>query len=105
MTIGDSVTSIEQETFRGCTSLIKVTIGDSVTSIGEWAFQGCISLTEITIPKSVTNIDIEIFYLCENLKTINYIGTQEEWNFINFYPSWDGGMPSDYVINYNYVVQ
>lgn len=34
-----------------------VVIPDSVTSIGEYAFYGCTSLTSITIPDSVTDID------------------------------------------------
>ena len=41
VTIPDSVTSIEEDAFSGCTRLTSVTIPDSVTSIGEDAFYGC----------------------------------------------------------------
>ena len=36
--IPDSVTSIGDSAFWGCSSLTSVTIPDSVTSIGDWAF-------------------------------------------------------------------
>ena len=40
-TIPDSVTSIGEAAFRGCSSLTSITITDSVTSIGNSAFSGC----------------------------------------------------------------
>ena len=55
--IPDSVTSIGDLAFSGCTSLLtSITIPDSVTSIGSQAFYGCTSLTSIYIPSSVTTI-------------------------------------------------
>ena len=78
LVIPDSVTSIGDYAFRGCTSLTSVTIPDSVTSIGSYAFSGCAAEiiwdgtptiteiggytfagyagTSITIPNSVTSI-------------------------------------------------
>ncbi len=43
--IPDSVTSISNSAFSGCTALTSVIIPDSVTSIGEYAFYGCPWLT------------------------------------------------------------
>ena len=45
--IPDSVTSIEDGAFYGCTSLTSVTIPDSVTKIEDWAFGDCESLTNV----------------------------------------------------------
>ena len=42
--------------------MTSITIPNSVTSIGEVAFNGCTSLTSITIPDSVTSIGYDAFY-------------------------------------------
>lgn len=46
--IPDSVTTICERAFYGCTNLTSVTIGNGVNSIGSWAFYECISLTSAT---------------------------------------------------------
>ena len=61
VTIPDSVTSIGEYTFYDCSSLTSVTLGDSVTSIGSSAFEDCSSLTSVTIPDSVTSIGESAF--------------------------------------------
>ena len=48
ITIPNSVTTIDSNSFEGCTSLTNVTIGTGVTTIGWRAFYGCTGLTEIT---------------------------------------------------------
>ena len=70
VTIGNSVTSIEQSAFRGCSGLTSVTIPNSVTSIGDYAFYKCSSLTSLTIPNSVTSIGSLAFYYCSNLTSV-----------------------------------
>jgi hypothetical protein len=55
VTIPDSVLDIAYGAFECCTSLASVTIGQGVTSIGQVAFRACTSLTSVTIPNSVTN--------------------------------------------------
>ena len=61
LVIPDSVTSIGDYAFVGCTGLTSITIPNSVTSIGDDAFYGCSRLTNITIPDSVTNISSGAF--------------------------------------------
>ena len=68
--IPDSITSIENNAFRNCTSLISVTIPDSVTTIRSYAFYCCTSLTSITIPDSVTSIGQYAFYGCSSLTSV-----------------------------------
>ena len=70
VSISDSVTSIRNGTFYGCTSLTSVTIPNSVTSIGFFAFSGCTSLTSVTIPDSVTIIGEEAFSGCTSLTSV-----------------------------------
>ena len=49
--IPSSVTRIEGDAFRGCSSLTNISIPSSVTEIGYNAFRGCSSLMEVRIPK------------------------------------------------------
>ena len=68
--IPNSVTSIGDSAFSGCTSLTSVTIPDSVTSIGNGAFSSCTGLTAVTIPDSVTGIGDHAFYNCGSLTSV-----------------------------------
>ena len=68
--IPNSVTSIGEYTFRGCSGLTSVTIPNSVTSIGQYAFQYCSGLTSITIPNSVTSIGNYTFQYCSGLTSV-----------------------------------
>ena len=70
ITIPDSVTTIGNSAFRGCTGLTSITIPDSVITIGNSAFEGCTGLTSITIPDSVTSIGYYAFEDCTGLTSI-----------------------------------
>ena len=67
ITIPNSVTSIGNLAFSGCTGLTSVTIPNSVISIGVFAFSGCTGLTSVTIPNSVTSIGDDAFSGCTGL--------------------------------------
>ena len=117
--VPDTVTTISDYTFCGCTSLTSVTITDSVTFIGLNAFQSCKgitsitfgensqlttigtaafydckSLTNITIPDGVTSIGDYAFTQCTSLESINYGGTMEQWNTLTFGINWNGSVPA-----------
>ena len=70
LVIPNSVTSIGNYAFSGCSGLISITIPNSVTSIGEYAFSGCSGLTSITIPNSVTSIGEYAFKYCSSLTSV-----------------------------------
>ena len=70
ITISNSVINIGSMAFDGCSSLISMIIPDSITSIGDWAFGDCSSLTSVTIPNSVTSIGDGTFDGCSSLTSI-----------------------------------
>ena len=68
--IPNGVTSIGSSAFTYCSGLTSCTIGSSVTSVGSYAFYRCDNLTSITIPDSVTSIGSSAFYYCESLTSV-----------------------------------
>ena len=68
--IPDSVTSIGDRAFSGCSFLFGIVIPSSVTSIGDRTFCGCSFLTEVDIPDSVTSIGNGAFYDCNSLRSV-----------------------------------
>ena len=70
VTIPNSVTSIGYMAFWYCSGLTSIEIPDSVTSIGSYAFSGCIGLTSVTIGNSVTYIGIRAFEDCTGLTSV-----------------------------------
>ena len=73
ITIPNSVTSIGYCAFKDCSSLTNIEIPNSVTSIGMWAFEYCSSLTNIEIPKSVDTIGSYAFYCCNSLEKVELL--------------------------------
>ncbi|MGM9563550.1 MAG: leucine-rich repeat protein [Faecousia sp.] len=63
-----------------------VAISDSVTSINNDAFNGCSGITEVSIPRGVTSIGEDAFRGCVALKDVNYGGGKEGWNKISISP-------------------
>ncbi len=72
--IPNSVTTIENGAFEGCTSLTSIVIPDSITGIGLCSFRECTSLTSVTIPNSVTSIEYGAFYYCASLTGVYFKG-------------------------------
>ena len=64
------VTSLDDNCFADCSSLISVSIPSSVTSLGIGCFMWCSSLTSITIPSSVTSLGAGCFWDCSSLTSV-----------------------------------
>ena len=61
LVIPNSVTSISDFLFYGCSSLMNIEMQEGVSNIGRKAFADCSSLTNIKIPNSVTSIGENAF--------------------------------------------
>lgn len=59
-------------------SLTTLIIGNSVATIGDYAFKGCTNLTGLTLPNSIATIGANSFTGCSKLKTL-YITGNGEW--------------------------
>ena len=65
--------------FMYCEKITAIIIPDSVTWIQKEAFYAC-TFESITIPKSLETLGLRSLGQNENLKTVYYGGTTEEWN-------------------------
>ena len=70
LNIGESVHTIPNYMFRGCSNIDKITIPDSVTRIGDYSFNGCSGLSTLSIGKRVTSIGSYAFDGCNEIDTI-----------------------------------
>ena len=63
----NTITSIDERCFGGCTNLESIVISSALTSVGFGAFDGCKALKNITIPSLVTSIASYAFVFCSGL--------------------------------------
>ena len=75
--IPNSVTSIGDYAFSGCSTLTSLAIPNSVTSIGKYAFSGCSGLISITIPNGVINLGNNAFWSCTDMTSITISNSVE----------------------------
>ena len=78
----NGITIISEYAFSNC-DLEEIIIPEGVKVIGVGAFDGCEKLEKIILPKSLEEIRHFAFSDCPNLTSINYKGTQEQWEKIN----------------------
>lgn len=70
LVIPNSVTSIGNGAFFGCSDLTSVTIPNSVTSIGDSAFCYCTDLTSVIIGNGIKEVNSAAFARCTNLTDV-----------------------------------
>jgi len=71
ITFADNPTTIPASAYNKNTDITEITLlPDTITSIGEAAFLGCTGLTTLTIPSNITQLDGVAFANCTNLNEI-----------------------------------
>lgn len=81
--IEHGITGIGEHSFyHDYGDLKSVTIADTVASIGQNAFWGCSGLESIAIPANVTHIRENAFSDCTSLTTLSFGGIQAQWDRI-----------------------
>ena len=68
--VPDGTTRLDQNSFKGNTSITEVTLPDSLEIIGENTFAGCSKLQKIILPAKVTKIENSAFRNCPELMQI-----------------------------------
>ena len=75
LTLPETVETIGDYAFLGCTRLRSINFGSNLKSIGKSAFEECTSLTSITLPKSLKVLREYAFRNCANYDNWgNFIG-------------------------------
>ncbi len=88
---GDRVTGIlKRAFFRKC--IQKLILPEGITSIGDDAFGFCDSLMDIQLPQSLVSIGNHAFLACSGLKDVYYMGTQTQWSAVRI------GISNDFLL-------
>ena len=89
--IPNTVASIADYAFSGCSGLTSIYFPNNIITIGSFAFSGCSGLKELNLPSHITSIGSYAFWGCNNLekviipKTINTIGYSAFWGCDNLH--------------------
>ncbi len=57
--------------------------------IDSYAFYGCTNLVTVSIPKSITRLNYHIFDRCDNMESVIFIGSEDEWQSVSKYNEWN----------------
>lgn len=87
--IPESITKISYGMFYDCTAIEEYTVPNHITSIGAYAFRGCSALTKVVMKNNVKYIGENAFAVCSKLKTIDYHGTEADWNKVETGIDWN----------------
>lgn len=71
VTLGEGITTVENEAFSNCNKLTDVNLPQSLISIGRYGFSNCTALSEISLPSDLKYIQTGAFVSCTRLERIS----------------------------------
>ena len=80
--IPKKTTSIEIIAFKDCKEIKKIDFSDCslLTEIGYYAFRACaVKHVDLSACKKLNKIGKGVFYLCQKMRTINFLGIESNW--------------------------
>ena len=86
---GKSVTEIKKHAIYQNSNITKIYLPETITFIQGDAIMHNSSLTEITLMNKNIHIGEDFLTFCTSIQTINYNGTQEEWNSVKKDRDWN----------------
>lgn len=81
ITLGRNVTIIDDQAFYCCMGLKSIDL-KRITSIGKQSFESCRELKELHISNALVMVEKDAFIHCDNLKTIYFYGSLDQWKLI-----------------------
>lgn len=76
----DTVTSIKDDAFSGCTDLKKLELSPNIKTIGMGAFSNCDSLEKIVLPVALESVSVKEMNSFDG--DVYYAGTVEQWESV-----------------------
>jgi len=90
-TIPDGITSIQALGFFSLSHLVSVVLPTSLKTLYPQSFDHCSALTNISLSNAITAFPADTFFLCKELTTLTYPGTQAEWAKLEKAYNWAEG--------------
>ena len=73
--------------------IVSINIPNTITFIDESAFANCRQLSRVILPNSVKRIADFAFSKCEKLRTVDFMGTIDEWFQVRLEDHWKDNTP------------
>ena len=73
----DTVEAIKAHSFKGCKNMKKIRISKNLNQIGDYAFHRCHNLEKIELPCYVEELGNCVFLYCDNMKEIHMFGVKK----------------------------
>ena len=96
--VDKTITNVGTSAFESNDYLTSVVMYNGIKTIESSAFKAMTVLEKVEIPSTVTSIGADAFADCNELKTIIFKGTTDQWNAITKGNNWNANVPATEVV-------